>query len=217
MTMKTIGDRLRARRKELRLTQKDLASRVGVSHVAISQWEKDETAPRGDNLLRLSEALGCAPAYLHTGDGAATNVAPGSIDFRAVPVISYVQAGYWTAECTIRSIEGDIEFLHTNMELSDSAFSLIIKGNSMEPDFREGDAVVIDPEVIPLPGDFVVAKNGEEEALFKKYRPRGVIAGQEVFELVPLNEDYPTLRSDQVPIRIIGTMIEHRRYRKRRS
>ena len=37
----------------------------------------------------------------------------------------------------------------------------------MEPDFREGDAVVIDPEVIPLPGDFVVAKNGEEEALFK--------------------------------------------------
>ncbi|WP_353247401.1 helix-turn-helix domain-containing protein [Pantoea stewartii] len=33
----------RARRKELRLTQKDLASKVGVSHVSISQWEKDET------------------------------------------------------------------------------------------------------------------------------------------------------------------------------
>lgn len=217
MNMQTIGDRIRARRKELRLTQKDLASRVGVSHVAISQWEKDETAPRGDNLLRLSEALGCAPSYLHNGDGSESNVTPGTVDFRAVPIISYVQAGYWTAECTIRSIEGDIEFLHTNMELSDSAFTLIIKGDSMKPEFREGDAVVIDPEVQPLPGDFVVAKNGEEEALFKKYRPRGIIDGKDVFELVPLNEDYPTLRSDQVQIRIIGTMVEHRRYRKRRS
>ena len=83
----------------------------------------------------------------------------------------------------------------------------------MEPDFREGDAVVIDPEVIPLPGDFVVAKNGEEEALFKSI-DRAALSRAEVFELVPLNEDYPTLRSDQVPIRIIGTMIEHRRYRK---
>ncbi|MDU3815762.1 LexA family protein [Mixta hanseatica] len=217
MNMQTIGDRIRARRKELRLTQKDLASRVGVSHVAISQWEKDETAPRGDNLLRLSDALGCAPSYLHNGDGSESNVAPATVDFRAVPIISYVQAGYWTAECTIRSIEGDIEFLQTNMDLSDSAFTLIIKGDSMKPEFREGDAVVIDPEVAPLPGDFVVAKNGEEEALFKKYRPRGVIDGQDVFELVPLNEDYPTMRSDQVPIRIIGTMVEHRRYRKRRS
>lgn len=217
MKMQTVGDRIRARRKELKLTQKDLASRVGVSHVAISQWEKDETAPRGDNLLRLSQALGCDASYLNNGDGSASNVAPASMDFRAVPILSYVQAGYWTAECTIRSIEGDIEFLHTNMDLSDSAFTLIIKGDSMEPDFREGDAVVIDPDISPLPGDFVVAKNGEEEALFKKYRPRGIIDGADVYELVPLNEDYPTLRSDQVPIRIVGTMVEHRRYRRRRS
>ena len=86
----------------------------------------------------------------------------------------------------------------------------------MEPDFKEGDAVVIDPEVSPLPGDFVVAKNGEEEALFKKYRPRGIMNGSDVFELVPLNEDFPTIRSDQEEVRIIGTMVEHRRYRKRR-
>mgnify|MGYP004716968083 FL=1 len=62
----------------------------------------------------------------------------------------------------------------------------------------------------------MVAKNGEDEALFKKYRPRGIINGQEVYELVPLNEDYPTLRSDSSKIRIIGTMMEHRKYRRRR-
>ncbi|MGL5041357.1 MAG: S24 family peptidase, partial [Aeromonas sp.] len=39
--------------------------------------------------------------------------------------------------------------------------------------------------------------------------------GQEVFELVPLNDDYPTMRSDRQPIQIIGSMVEHRRRRKR--
>ncbi|KAG1243050.1 hypothetical protein G6F65_022664 [Rhizopus arrhizus] len=86
-----------------------------------------------------------------------------------------------------------------------------------EESFNEGDIVVIDPEVEPLPGDFVVAKNGEHEATFKKYRPRGVTErGAVVFELVPLNPDYPSLRSDISAIQIIGTMVEHRRYRKRR-
>ncbi len=85
----------------------------------------------------------------------------------------------------------------------------------MEPDFKEGDTVVIDPNIKPRPGSFVAAKNGREEATFKKYRPRSIdLLGNEVFELVPLNEDYPTMRSDEMPIEIIGTMVEHRRYFK---
>ena len=42
-----------------------------------------------------------------------------------------------------------------------------------------------------------------DEATFKKYRPRGLNEqGQQVFELVPLNEDYPSMRSDLTAIRI---------------
>ena len=86
----------------------------------------------------------------------------------------------------------------------------------MLPDYRPGDRVIIDPEVTPTPGDCVVAKNGEDEATFKKYRPRGLDqAGNMVFELVPLNDDYPIIRSDATPVRIIGTMVEHRKYRRR--
>lgn len=36
------------------------------------------------------------------------------------------------------------------------------------------------------------------------------------FELVPLNSDYPTLSSENTPLMIIGTMIEHRIYRRKR-
>ena len=39
--------------------------------------------------------------------------------------------------------------------------------------------------------------------------------GQTVFELVPLNPDYETLRSDAQPLEIIGVMVEHRRQYRR--
>lgn len=215
MQKETIGQRIRKRRKELRITQGALGSRIGLSGSSISQWEDDKTNPNGDNLLNLAKELQVPPEFILYGENS-SNVEYAKIDTRMVPILSYVQAGTWTAECTIRSLDGDIQFLQTNLDLSASAFTLIIKGRSMEPEFFEGDAVVIDPDVYPLPGDYVVAQNGEDQALFKKFRPRGVIDGKEVFELVSLNPDYPTFRSNEVPIRIVGTMMEHRRYRKRR-
>jgi len=115
-------------------------------------------------------------------------------------------------------------------DLSIRTFALEIRGDSMMPppgsgeeSFNEGDRIIVDCNVTPLPGDFVVAKNGPDgehgkhAATFKKYRPRGMDEqGREVFELVPLNPDYPTMRSDRQRIDIIGVMVEHRRYRKRR-
>lgn len=80
----------------------------------------------------------------------------------------------------------------------------------MEPEFKEGDIIIIDPEVAPSPGNYVVAKNSEEEATFKKYRPRGVNEkGEHYFELVPLNPDFETMRSDHQSITIIGTAVDH--------
>ncbi|WGL95987.1 helix-turn-helix domain-containing protein [Arsenophonus nasoniae] len=67
MKIKSIGERIKLRRKEFGLTQKQLGKKVGVSHVAISQWEKEETEPNGDNLLSLADALMCSPEYIIRG------------------------------------------------------------------------------------------------------------------------------------------------------
>ena len=216
MKNETLGMRIRKRRKELKLTQETMAKKLGLQGGSISQWEDDKTKPNGSNMLSLAQALGCSPEFIMYGENSASNVEPAEADVRHLPILSYVQAGEWTAESSIRSLEGNIEYLQTNLDLSDSAFTLIIKGRSMQPEFNEGDEGVIESKVSPLPGDYVVAKNGEDEALFKKYRPRGIIDGQEVYELVPLNDDYPTLQSDTSQIRIVGTMMEHRKYRRRR-
>lgn len=174
---------------------------------------------------RLERDYGMADGYLDSEGSAASesskaeagsNVALVPMGTRRIPLVSYVQAGTMTDIVDPYPIGAAADWLLTDLELGPNAFALTIKGDSMTPEFREGDNIVVDPAVQPLPGDFVVAKNGENEATFKKYRPRGVNeAGQEVFELVPLNEDYPSMRSDLKPIKIIGTMVEHRRYRRR--
>jgi SOS-response transcriptional repressor LexA len=136
---------------------------------------------------------------------------------RRVPRISFVQAGVWTEAVDPYTQGAGDDYLLTQTDLGPQAFALTVRGGSMEPEFKEGDTIIIDPEVKPSPGDFVVAKNAQEEATFKKYRPRGVNElGEQVIELVPLNDDFPSLRSDYTPLIIIGTMMEHRRYRKPR-
>ena len=82
----------------------------------------------------------------------------------------------------------------------------------MTPEFQAGDTLFVNPELLPNPGDFVIARNHRQEATFKRYRPRGLNAqGVEYFELVPLNENHPPMRSDLTAIEIIGVVVEHRR------
>lgn len=129
-----------------------------------------------------------------------------------VPLISYVQAGSWR-EVIDTFQPGDAEkFLFTDVDVSKTSFALTVVGDSMLPDFKTGDIIIVDPEVVPLPGDFVVARNSENEATFKKYRSRGFTEqGKEIIELIPLNENYPSLRSDISPIEIVGKVVEVRK------
>jgi SOS-response transcriptional repressor LexA len=136
--------------------------------------------------------------------------------FRRVPLIGWVQAGMLTefSDPFPVGIADDYELV--DIEYGRRTVALRIKNDSMEPDFKEGDIIIVDPDLAPRPGDFVVAKNHVEEATFKKYRPRGTAPdGSMVFELAPLNDDYPTLRSDVDHLRIVGVMIEHRRRMRR--
>jgi len=134
---------------------------------------------------------------------------------RQVPRISHVQAGLWTEAVDPYAMGAGDDVVLTQTSLGPHAFALTVRGDSMTPEFQEGDTILIDPNVKPTPGDYVVAKNDDGEATFKKYRSRGLNEhGEPVIELVPLNEDYPSLRSDRTPLQVIGTMMEHRRYRK---
>ena len=74
------------------------------------------------------------------------------------------------------------DWVATTVEVGPRAFALRVNGPSMETEFWEGDRIVVDPDIQVESGDFVIAKNGDDEATFKKY----VKDGDRHF-LVPLN------------------------------
>ena len=53
----SLGRFIVARRKLMRLTQKELAERIGVSKSAIAKWETGGGVPERDNLKKLSDLL----------------------------------------------------------------------------------------------------------------------------------------------------------------
>ena len=64
----SFGQRLRARRKELGISQSELAKALGVSLSAVSNYETGQNAMREEVLLRLLSVLDVDPNYLYQDD-----------------------------------------------------------------------------------------------------------------------------------------------------
>jgi len=179
------SERIKELRKKQGLTQQNLGELVGTSRASVSQWESGEHSPSGDYLIALAKAFGVYPHWLSTGTGS--------------PELSNVEPAVIPQGNRVRILR----YIQVGSWREMCELATNFDGN-------------VDPDESPRLGDYVVAKNGGEEATFKKYRPRGIDEnGQEVFELVPLNDDYPTMNSGRQHIEIIGVMVEHRIFRKR--
>ncbi|WP_235961408.1 XRE family transcriptional regulator [Spirabiliibacterium mucosae] len=186
-------------------------SKWGQSRIA--NYENGHRTPDLTDIKVIAQVFNVSPSDLAFSD---TNFIPASLGSTKVPIISYVQAGNMESIFDLGDADG-YECILTDQDLSENSFALRIKGDSMEPEFKEGDVIIIDPNVTPLPGEFVVAKNGSEEATFKKYKADGTDDnGNNHFQLIPLNDDYSVKSSRTEPLVIIGTMVEHRIFRRKR-
>lgn len=63
----TTGQLIKRARRAAGMTQQELADRLGISYVGVSQWETDKRNPKQDTLVRIANALNvpvnclCAP------------------------------------------------------------------------------------------------------------------------------------------------------------
>jgi SOS-response transcriptional repressor LexA len=197
------------------MSQSQLARLVGVKQQTISYICSPESpASTSRYATQIAAALGVNPVWLQTGDGGQYN-----------PTVSIEVSGVRTLVKRIPLLETEevLPFLNgthqetskqglemmTDHNVSNKAFAIEIEGDSMKPKFKSGDRVVIEPDIRPEPGDFVAASIGGA-ITFRKYRERG----EGGFELVPLNDDWPTVSSaSDSDVRVVGVMIEHRSYR----
>ena len=117
---------------------------------------------------------------------------------RRIPVISWVQAGYW------RGVEyysdDDLEYIEITTDIKDG-FGLRVQGDSMMPEFAQGDIIVVAPHAQPENGSYVVViQDDTNEATFKKL----VYDGAKPY-FKPLNPQYPMLESNE-NTRIVGVV-----------
>jgi SOS-response transcriptional repressor LexA len=224
-------DNAAIRRNNLRLLiaehgRRAVGDRLGMEQSQLSQIAgRNPTRDIGKTLARKIEQLFEKPVGWLDVEQVRNVVAESGADYTTrttrIPILTLVQAGNPTEFFDSYAPGGGIEEIETEFEVGKHAFGLIIRGASMRRDddsgFNDGDKVIFDPQISPEPGDFVVAKFASGDVTFKKYRPRGIGKnGEQLFELTPLNPDYAPIATNERDCEIVATMIEHRRYRKRR-
>jgi len=90
---------------------------------------------------------------------------------------------------------------------SNGAFALKVRGDSMEPEFYEGDIIIINPAFKQEHNDYLVVSNEEGEATFKQLKKYGKT--RVLHPLNPKHEDIELNRETEY--RIIGVVIEKKK------
>lgn len=166
-----VGKYLKKQRKLNDMSLRDASAAAGLSHVHVKEIEDSVTAPSFDKVMRILKAYRSdVQDFLRETGYLPKNTEPAALGkMRKIPIISWVAAGKWAETGKSFLDEGIIEWIETDVK-GEHNFALHIKGDSMEPEFKEGEVVVISPTAKAENGDYVIVKNHEEEATFKQYK-----------------------------------------------
>lgn len=189
----TIAERLKDAREKAQMTQPQLAASAGVSAGTIGNIEAG-TRRNPRELLAIARAVRVNPQWLLDGTGprasleaAESNVSPLIKQWPPVPLVSWVQAGQWT-EIGGEFAAGDAEdWLPCPDSHSPLTFALKVQGVSMEPEFKSGTIIFVDPAKAADNLSYVVVRmENENTATFKQL----VVEGSRRY-LRPLNPNWP--------------------------
>ena len=189
----SIGQRISKLMLDMDVSNAKLARMIGVSRPTIGNWIDGKSAPTGENLTNLANALKVDPNWLMSGKESQArfdnNVDVSkkiSFDGSPIPVISWVAAGsFEPIETVLKDAEVN-EYLPPIRECGKNGYGLVVTGISMLPKFEPEDRIYVNPDfqVSDLKtGDLVIVScAGDNEATFKQL----IIEGATKY-LKPLN------------------------------
>ena len=202
--MKAIGSILKTRRIAKGMSARQLADSVGVSDAHIIYIENGQRKATFEKLANIIRALGLSVDEVLSGIGQNIYGADGP-DIRRlsqIPVVSWVTAGNWSQVCDDYEPGDGGEWIDSDVP-GQSIFALRVNGDSMEPEFHDGEVITVNPHIETLPGDFVVVKNSEDETTFKQLKRYGTS-----WVLHPLNPKYEDQVLKRGEFRIIGRVVK---------
>jgi SOS-response transcriptional repressor LexA len=208
-----LGQRVRQRRLELKLSQTDLAEKIKATQTYVQSLESRDSK-KTSRINELVIALSTTHKWLSTGEGKkSASIRETVMDYNTssapdikglVPLISEVQAGEW-AEAIDQFQPGEAEStLPCVASHGIHTYALRVSGDSMTApygkSYPDGCIIFVDPEQVAVSGDRVIAKvKGENGVTFKQYIEEGTKR-----YLRPLN---PSLLPIEDEFRIIGKVI----------
>lgn len=195
---KEIGRRIVEARKAKGLTLKELGERAGgLKQTRLTNWEQGTRTPGPEEIKQLAEALEVSPAFLMCLSDE-MGVKRDISHSRLIPLLDSRQAcdhAMFLEANSEGAVAGEGVFISVCRELmpnlSNRAFALKIPDESMTPEIRINDVLIVDPGVKPRPGDFIVALlEGEQEVIVRKFKQLSATKDAMDYELIALNDDW---------------------------
>ena len=206
----TIYERIKNRRKELKISQDELAQLLGyTSRSSISKIESGENDIPQSKVKAFAKALKTTPGYLMGWEEPSFNVfdIPGimPLNTKKVPLLGTIAAGV-----PIPAEEEAEEYIECDLKIK-ADFCLRIKGDSMSPKINDGDLVFIHQQPQVENGQIAAVFIDGEATLKRIYQTDNAI------QLVSENLEFPPIiytKNDCDSIKIIGKAIAFQRYLK---
>ena len=201
-----IGQRIQEERMAKGFTRKALEELTGdLKQSRISNWERGDRTPGPEEIKQLAKALDISAAYLMClTDEKKPKKIPGL--GALIPVIDHHQAcDPQTALQTIKSESNaeKLSFIPVSAELTarlgEYAFALKMKDESMHPELRVNDILVIDPDLKVQPGSLVAARlNEENDVIVRRYKQLAASKEFKPFELRAENDNWGDIKIDKI-------------------
>ncbi len=208
---KAIGERICEARKAKGLTLKELGNIAGnLKQTRLTNWEKGTRTPGPEEIKLLASALDVSAAYLMClSDDKESLSSKGPS--RLVPLLDSRQASDFKSYVQTEN-QNEMTMIAASLELlpslSDNAFAFTIADESMMPEFRVNDVLIIEPDAAPSPGNYVAIKVEEKaEVIVCQYKKLSFTSSE--FELMTLNDNWPNIKVDEgVNVVIVGQVVQ---------
>lgn len=199
----TLGDRIRSRREELRMSQEELATRLGYkSRSTIAKIESGENDLTQSKIVAFAEALSTTARWLLDYDDSDTTLPPGAHrpQFKKVPMLGYAAAGQPLEDLNQDTPYYDIENKY------DVDFCITVRGDSMiNAGINDGDIVFIKSMSEVPNGKIACVEIDNEKVCLKRF-----YKSADGIMLVSENPKYPPIQLNRFncqSVKILGLAV----------